>query len=311
MESLRSQTYPLNLMEIIVADGGSNDGTIAIIQEFFREHNDLKITIISNPKRIIPSAINLGIQASHGEIIVRMDAHSYPHNDYIERCVEILEDGLADNVGGIWEIQPGDDTWVASAIAKAATLPIAVGDALYRHANKPGFVETVPFGAFKREVLALVGFFNETLLTNEDYEFNSRIILNGGKIWLDPRIRSTYFARSTFSELAKQYWRYGYWKWKMLQSYPKTIRWRQALPPLFVASLIISSILSFFLDWFWLVPAVEILFYLITIFLSGLIISLKARKPTYFFGIPFAILTMHFSWGTGFLWSMIKGLFIK
>jgi len=111
MESLRSQTYPLNLMEIIVADGGSNDGTIAIIQEFFREHNDLKITIISNPKRIIPSAINLGIQASHGEIIVRMDAHSYPHNDYIERCVEILEDGLADNVGGIWEIQPGDDTW--------------------------------------------------------------------------------------------------------------------------------------------------------------------------------------------------------
>jgi succinoglycan biosynthesis protein ExoA len=311
LDSIKMQTYPLNSIEVIIADGGSSDKTTTIIQEFLNENKDLKVTIINNPKRIIPSAINLGIQASHGEIIVRMDAHSNPHEDYIERCVEILEDGIADNVGGVWEIQPGDDTWIAAAIAKAATLPIAVGDALYRHTNKPGYVDTVPFGAFKREVLALVGFFNENLLTNEDYEFNTRIILNGGKVWLDPRIRSTYYARSTFSELAKQYWRYGYWKWKMLESYPKTIRWRQALPPLFVSSLILFSICSFFLDWFWLIPAGEFLIYLIIIISTGLAQGIKERKPTFIPGITIAILTMHFSWGTGFLWSMIKGLFTK
>ena len=311
LESLKAQTYPLSDMEIVIADGGSTDKTIDIIKGFISENKALKISIITNLKRIIPAAVNLGIRSSKGEIIVRLDAHSNPNKDYIERCVEILEDGLADNVGGIWEIRPGESTWKAESIARAASLPIAVGDALYRHASKPGYVDTVPFGAFKREILALVGFYNEDLLTNEDYEFNTRITLNGGKIWLDPRIRSTYYARSTFSELAKQYWRYGYWKWKMLRSYPKSIRWRQALPPLFVSSLIIFSLLSISIKWFWLIPASEILIYLIIIFLSGIIVSINEKKPAFIAGIVFAILTMHFSWGTGFLWSMIKGIFSK
>ena len=311
LESLKAQTYPLSDMEIVIADGGSTDKTIDIIKGFISENKALKISIITNLKRIIPAAVNLGIRSSKGEIIVRLDAHSNPNKDYIERCVEILEDGLADNVGGIWEIRPGESTWKAESIARAASLPIAVGDALYRHASKPGYVDTVPFGAFKREILALVGFYNEDLLTNEDYEFNTRITLNGGKIWLDPRIRSTYYARSTFSELAKQYWRYGYWKWKMLRAYPKSIRWRQALPPLFVSSLIIFSLLSISIKWFWLIPASEILIYLIIIFLTGIIVSINEKKPAFIAGIVFAILTMHFSWGTGFLWSMIKGIFSK
>jgi len=311
LESLKAQTYPLSDMEIVIADGGSTDKTIDIIKGFISENKALKISIITNLKRIIPAAVNLGIRSSKGEIIVRLDAHSNPNKDYIERCVEILEDGLADNVGGIWEIRPGESTWKAESIARAASLPIAVGDALYRHASKPGYVDTVPFGAFKREILALVGFYNEDLLTNEDYEFNTRITLNGGKIWLDPRIRSTYYARSTFSELAKQYWRYGYWKWKMLRAYPKSIRWRQALPPLFVSSLIIFSLLSIAIKWFWLIPTSEMLIYLFIIFLTGIIVSVNEKKPAFIAGIVFAILTMHFSWGTGFLWSMIKGIFSK
>ena len=127
---------------------------------------------------------------------------------------------------------------MAQSIAAAASHPLGVGDALYRHASKASQVDTVPFGAFKRELLALVGFFDESLLTNEDYEFNTRIRKSGGTIWLDPAIRSVYFARPTLAALARQYSRYGFWKWRMLRRYPETLRWRQGLPPLFVLSLL-------------------------------------------------------------------------
>jgi hypothetical protein len=169
-----------------------------------------------------------------------------PYPDYIERSVADLQAGFGENVGGTWEIQPGAQTWVAQSIAAAASHPLGVGDALYRHTDRAAHVDTVPFGAFKRELLALIGFFDESLLTNEDYEFNARIRRSGGKIWLDPSIRSVYFARPTLAKLARQYTRYGFWKWRMLRRYPETLRWRQALPPLFVFSLIGGAVLAIF-----------------------------------------------------------------
>ena len=214
--------------------------------------------------------------------------------------------GLGENVGGIWEISPGDQTWIAFSIAKAASLPLAVGDALYRHATKPAYVETVPFGAFKRELIALIGFFNEDLLTNEDYEFNTRIQESGGRIWLDPKIRSQYFARSTLADLAKQYWRYGYWKCKMLLSFPKTLRWRQGLPPIFVLSLTIGFLISIFHHPFWIFPACETLVYILVLLAGSLKTSTNYKNKKLLIGLPLAISTMHIFWGLGFLWSMIS-----
>ncbi len=130
-------------------------------------------------------------------------------------------------------------------------------------------MDTVPFGAFKRELLALIGFFDESLLTNEDYEFNARIRKSGGKIWLDPSIRSVYFARPTLAALAKQYTRYGFWKWRMLRRYPETLRWRQALPPLFVLSLLDGALLAAFLPVFRVLLAAEIIIYLVVLVAAG------------------------------------------
>ncbi len=146
--------------------------------------------------------------------------------------------GRGDNVGGVWEIQPGATTWIARSIAVAAAHPLGVGDAMYRLAATASEVDTVPFGSFRRTLIEQIGGYNESLLTNEDYEFNTRIRQANGRVWLDPSIRSVYFARSTFKELVRQYWRYGYWKWRMLRHFPDTVRWRQALPPLFVLSLV-------------------------------------------------------------------------
>jgi succinoglycan biosynthesis protein ExoA len=220
-----------------------------------------------------------------------------------------LQAGLGENVGGTWEIQPGAQTWVAQSIAAAASHPLGVGDALYRHTDKAALVDTVPFGAFKRELLALIGFFDESLLTNEDYEFNARIRKSGGKIWLDPSIRSIYFARPTLAKLARQYARYGFWKWRMLRRYPETLRWRQVLPPLFVLSLILGAALAIFLPIFRFLLAAEICIYLIALAAAGVQAAIRQKKIHLLIGLPLAIAAMHFTWGAGFLWSMIKGIF--
>ena len=139
---------------------------------------------------------------------------------------------------------------MANAIAAAAAHPLGVGDAFDRHANKAAYVDTVPFGAFRREILALVGFFDENLLANEDYDFNTRIRRSGGKIWLDPFIRSIYIARPTLAKLARQYSRYGYGNGACCVVILKRCAGARSLPPLFVASLLGGAILAVFLPVF-------------------------------------------------------------
>ncbi|MDP2975933.1 MAG: glycosyltransferase family 2 protein [Anaerolineales bacterium] len=306
LAAIYSQTYPRADMEVVIADGMSTDNSRGEIANFIKQHPDLSILVVDNPARIIPAALNRALKEARGEIIVRLDAHSIPYPDYVERCVAALESGLGENVGGIWEISPGADGWIAQAIAVAAAHPLGVGDALYRHAEKAAYVDTVPFGAFKREQLALVGFFDESLLTNEDYEFNTRIRQSGGRIWLDPAIRSIYYARPTLAALARQFWRYGYWKRKMLQRYPETLRWRQGLPPLFVLSLLGGAVLAILFPVFRLLPAIEVSLYAIILILTGCQTAIRQKKLALIIGLPLAIAVMHIAWGAGFLWSMIK-----
>ena len=306
LEALRNQTFPHTDAEVIISDGMSTDGTRAEVAAFQKEFPDLVVRVVDNTQRTIPSAVNRALEASQGEIVVRLDAHSKPYPDYIEKCVTLLEAGAGDNVGGVWEIHPGAQTWVAKAIATAAAHPLAVGDAMYRHTKRAAEVDTVPFGSFKRQLLDRVGYFNEKLLTNEDYEFNVRVKKAGGRIWLDPSIRSIYFARSTLMELARQYWRYGFWKWRMLRDNPKTLRWRQALPPLFVLSLVGLGMLSFFFPLArWLLMG-ELILYFFTLILAGAFTAFRQKKFHLLPGLVLVIPVMHISWGGGFLWSMLS-----
>jgi len=311
LDALREQTFPLADMEVVIADGMSTDNTRDEIAAFQKDHPNLDVRIVENKARSIPSGLNRAIEDSRGDIIVRLDAHSRPYPDYVERCVAALEDNRGDNVGGVWEIQPGADTWIAKSIAVAAAHPLGVGDALYRHAKHAAEVDTVPFGSFKRELVDRIGYFDEALLTNEDYEFNTRIRKAGGRIWLDPSIRSIYFARSTSQELARQYWRYGYWKWRMLRLYTNTIRWRQVLPPLFVLSLIVFTVASFFIPFARYVLAGELTAYIFILLALGAQISFRKQHAYFAVGLPLAISVMHISWGSGFLWSILTSSMSK
>lgn len=305
LDALYIQTYPQTDMEVVISDGGSTDGTQAIIHQWALDHPYLIVKLVENHARTIPSGLNTAIRASSGKIIVRLDAHSKPHQEYVQRVVTALEEDRGDNVGGVWDIQPGSDHWIARSIAAAAGHPIGVGGALYRYTGKAAYVDTVPFGAFKRDLLNQVGMFDETLLTNEDYEFNVRIRKINGRIWLDPEIRSFYYARKDLKELSRQYWRYGYWKLQMLRRYPETLRLRQALPPLFIVSLLLLLVLSpfFTLAFFTLLGILAV--YITILFLSGVQLSLKNKDLPMLLGVPLSIACMHFSWGSGFLWGII------
>ena len=301
LDAIHAQTYPRELQQVVIADGFSEDRTREQIESFKTSHPDLDVMVVNNPKRIIPAGLNAAILASSGDLIVRMDAHSIPNPDYVALCVDALERNVAQNVGGVWDIQPGSNSWIASSIAAAAGNPLAVGDARYRFTDKAAYVDTVPYGSYKRELFNQIGLFDETLLANEDYELNTRIIQSGGKIWLDPKIRCVYFARSSLRTLSKQYYGYGYWKFQMLKRYPETLRWRQALPPAFILGLFLFLLAGIFWKPALILFAIALGLYLLVLLGVGIHMASKKSDILMIIGIPLAIITMHFSWGAGFI----------
>jgi succinoglycan biosynthesis protein ExoA len=309
LTAIYSQTYSRAKMDVVISDGMSTDSTRDNIEKLKRKFYDLDIQIVDNPKRNIPSALNQALEVAKGEIIIRLDAHSVPRLDYVERCVSALKDGKGDNVGGAWIIRTKGKGLLARSIMIAASHPLGVGGAQYRIGGTAQAVDTVPFGAFYRSLIDRVGRFDENLLSNEDYEFNARVRKAGGMVWFDPEIQSTYFARSSIIALAKQYWRYGYWKFRMLKRYPKTIRWRQALPPLYVASIILFCVIVVFFPWIkWLIIT-QIGIYSLVLLISGFMVGIKDRDPGLVLGVPVTIAVMHLSWGLAFIWSLISSLF--
>lgn len=301
LDAIHAQTYPRELMQVVIADGFSEDRTREKIADFKTAHPDLDVLVVDNAQRIIPAGLNAAIKASRGDVIVRIDAHSIPNPDYVALCVDALERNVAQNVGGVWNIQPGKNSWMARSIAAAAGNPLAVGDAHYRFTDKAAYVDTVPYGSYKRDFFEQIGLFDETLLANEDYELNTRILQSGGKIWLDPKIRCTYFARSNLLALAKQYFGYGYWKVQMLKRYPETLRWRQALPPAFLLGLLVTLLVGIFWKPSLYLFAAVLGLYLLILLAVGIHMAIKKSDILMVIGILLAIITMHFSWGSGFI----------
>jgi glycosyltransferase involved in cell wall biosynthesis len=308
LEAIAGQEYPLQDMEVVIADGRSTDGTLKVIDAFAFSHRELDIRVVDNPDRSIPAGLNRALQAARGEIILRLDAHSKPDADYVSRTLEVLRRTEAANVGGRWRIKPSADTAIARGIARAVAHPIGAGGARYRTNGEAGPVETVPFGAFPRTWIERVGYFNEDLLSNEDYEYNVRLRQAGGLVWFDPTIRTDYYARPTLGALARQYFRYGFWKARMLLRYPTSIHWRQVLPALFTLTTFILLFASLFWTWARPLLAVELGLYITICLAAGILEAVRGSDWALAPGVVFALWTSHFAWGIAFFWGLFTAV---
>ncbi len=236
LDSILATTYPLDRMEVLVVEGMSEDGTRDVLASYVARHSVIRV--IDNRRQITPAALNVGIRAATGEIIVRMDAHVVYPPEYIPRLIDALQSSDADNVGGIIVTLPGDNTPMARAIAVGLSHPFAVGNAYFRIGlSAPRWVDSVPFGCFRREVFDRVGLFDEELVRNEDEEFNLRLVKYGGRILLLPEVVSYYFARRRLRDLGRMYYQYGYFKPLVVRKADGVMTLRQVVPALFVAIL--------------------------------------------------------------------------
>lgn len=300
--SILQQDYPKENMEILFIDGMSTDKTRLIISTYIEENP--YIQVLDNPFRIVPPALNIGIRAAKGALIIRLDAHAIYPSNYFSELVENLQKLPADNVGGICRTLPAKETTTCKAIATALSSSFGMGNSYFRIGAKDVMkVDTVPFGCFRRELFDKIGYFDEELIRNQDDEFNGRIIKNGGSIYLLPNLIVDYYARDTICKVMKMFYQYGLFKPLVNKKlgFPATIR--QFCPLLFVMGLILGGVLSFFSSAILLLYGIALSIYFLLALVFGRKDSRDWKQLPLLVWIYFSI---HFSYGYGYLIGIYK-----
>lgn len=310
IDSLILQDYPKDELEVIFADGMSTDRTREIVRAYMSQYPWIKL--IDNPDRIVPPALNKAIETSKGEIIMRLDAHaSYPNN-YFTTLVNAIKKYDADNVGAVCRTDVINKTPKSCAIKAVLAHPLGVGNSSFRTGiEKAKEVDTVPFGCWKRSVFQKFGKFDERLIRNQDIEFNKRIQRGGGKILIISETYSTYFARETFGKLAKN--NYGNGKWNILTVWFtrqfNSLSFRHFVPLVFILSLIMPVIVSFFWHPALYITIASMVAYLLVIILISLKLAFINQLNWFYLVITFLVL--HLSYGWGSLIGILKLPFTK
>ncbi len=225
------QDYP-GPLEVVVAVAPSRDGTLDAAAELAA--GDLRVRVVPNPAGTASAGLNRALADCSGDVVARVDAHCEPAPGYLRRAVEVLRATGADNVGGIQRATAARG--FPAAVARAMSSRFGTGDARFHYGGPAGPVDTVYLGVFRREALERVGGYDETLLRNQDYELNWRLRAAGGLVWFSPDLEVTYHPRSTVRSLWRQYYEYGQWKREVLRRHPRSLRWRQVVPPAAVAA---------------------------------------------------------------------------
>jgi len=291
-------------VDLLVADGRSTDDSVARLREAADRHR-LSLTVIDNPHRWVSHGLNACIAAAEGDLIVRIDCHSRYPSDYLSRCVAAAEETGADNVGGVFI--PKGRTPTEKAVACAMDSPFG-GIHWTRHTStQRAEVDTVPYGAFRPEAFARAGLFDESLVRNQDDEFNLRLRLSGGRIVLDPSIRIYYTPRGSFRAVFRQYFQYGLWKPAVMRKHGRVASARSLVPVAFVVSLLALIPLALFFRWAAVLLGLELATYLA----GAVVFGVRALRTT---GQPWRLLprvvaafpTFHLAHGLGMLAGLLR-----
>jgi succinoglycan biosynthesis protein ExoA len=299
LETIRAQTLPPGAIHLVV--GPSRDATLEVARGAWAR--DPRVVVSENPSGDRGSAINVALDAldPDTEAIAMVDAQSRLAPDYLERSADVLEHTGAAVVGG--QMRPVGMGTIGQAIAAALSSPVGVGDSNFHFEGQARDVDSVYLGVYRRSALDVAGRYDPTLLRTEDDDMNARIRAGGGRIRLDPAIRSTYLGRQTFGALFRQYLGYGHWKVALAAKRPDAIRPRHLAPAAFVLGLVVAGLISIVL-WPPALPIVVVL-YLVVLGIVGLLTA-RAPLPSRFV-FPFAVATMHLGYGLGSWQAILQG----
>lgn len=302
INSILEQDYPKEDMELLLVDGMSSDRTRELIQPYLRQYP--WIHLLDNPQRIAPCAMNVGIKAAQGDVIMRLDAHAEFPSNYFSRLTKALDELDADNVGGVCFTLPASETMVSKAIASVLSSKFGMGNSSFRvGTNRVRMVDTVPFGCWHRELFERIGGFDEELIRNQDDEFNGRTIKNGGRIYLLPDIEIKYFARDKIAKVSKMFYQYGLFKPLVNRKLGAPATIRQFFPPALVLGLAIGllAVLAFpvlFALYFMVIALYLVLALYFSICSSRNIAQIAVQVYVYFI--------VHISYGLGYLYGIWK-----
>lgn len=310
LDSLLLQDYPNEDLEILLVDGMSNDCTRIIVEEYIAQYPF--IYLIDNPEKIVPYAMNRGIEAARGDIIMRLDAHTLYQPNYISVLVNGLRRLKADNVGTVCKTDVLNKTPKTLAIREVLGNKFGVGNSTFRTGiDHEQEVETVPFGCWPKEVFKKYGKYDVRLVRNQDIELNKRIIRGGGKIYILPDTYCTYLARETWGALSKN--NYGNGLWNILTVYyTKTfssLSLRHFVPLLFVLSLLVPLLLVFYWWPFVFFTILSLTAY--SVLISAVSLKLSLSKNLNFWYLLITFFVLHISYGCGSLQGIIKIPFTK
>ena len=281
------------LLEVILAVGPSHDQTMEIARAL--QAKDSRVVVVENPTGRTAAGLNIAIAASQYPIIVRVDGHTSIPDDYCQLVSEILQETGAVNVGGV--MAAVGQSLFEKAVARAMRSPLGVGASRFHTGGGAGQTDTVYLGAFRKEALLAVGGFDERFTRAQDWELNFRLRQAGGVVHFDPRLVVTYRPRSTIKALAKQYFEYGRWRRVVARRHQGTINYRYLAPPFTVLATSLSLLLGWLISPVLFLPALVYAFFIL---IASVFIGKNLGEIVC---LPTILLTMHISWGLGFLTS--------
>lgn len=302
LDSIINQDYPD--MEILVVDGMSEDKTREIVKQYADKHSFIKL--LDNPKKYVPSAMNIGIKHSQADVIARMDAHAVYPKTYISKSLDYLEIFNADTAGGGVETI-AEDKITAKSIALVLSHAFGTGGSYFRLGSKePIWVDTIFGGCYKKEVFRKVGLFNENLKRSQDIEFNLRLKYAGAKILLVPGIPAQYYAKSNLKDFFTHNIEDGIWAIYPLKFIKMPFRLRHYIPFMFISGLLGLALLSFVnLEFFWILLSVLLVYLVFSLYFS-IKVAIREKDIRLLFLMPIAFASRHFGYGFGSIFGSIK-----